>query len=91
MSETKNPAVQPGEGARAIDTFRTHYISKAAIVQAEKSVREHQLLHLADGFDYFGECACMLAYLAGYAPEMTIRDANDMVTKLINERRHLHE
>ena len=88
---TKDPAIQPGEGARAIDTLHAHYIAQDSWHQAEISVREHQEHLLADGFDYFGEMACMLAYLAGYCPEMPVRVANDIVTKLIAERRHLHE
>ncbi len=88
---TKSPAIQPGEGARAIDTFREHYIADDRWIQAKKAVRRHQLEDLDKGLDYFAESACLIWYLAGYAPEMPVRVAQEIVGKLIAERRRLHE
>lgn len=86
---TKDPAIQPGERARAIDTFRIDYIASERWIQAENAVREYQIKKLASGLDCFGEMALMLAYLTGYAPEMPLHTAHEIVTKLVEERRHI--
>ena len=85
---TKDPAIQPGECARAIDTFRTYYIAQDDLNQAENALREHQKT-LDDKFDFFGEFALLIAYLSGYAPQMPLYTANEIATKLVKERRNM--
>lgn len=87
MSKTKNPAIQPGECARAIDTFRNDYIASGELFQVKNTLQAHQLRHLTSGFDYLEECCLLLAFLAGYAPDMPIGMANDIVTELVRERK----
>lgn len=85
----KDPAIVPGECARAIDTFREDYIADGRWIQAQIAVRKYQRKNLATGFGYMEEFACMLSFLAGYAPEMPVRVASDIVSKLIKERRKM--
>lgn len=86
MSKTKNPAIQPGEGARAIDTFRNDYIASGKMFQAQNALKAHQLRHLASGFNYLEECCLMMAFLAGYAPDMPLGMAHEIITELARER-----
>lgn len=83
----KDPANKPGESARAIDTFRKDYTACGRWEQAANALQKHQIKALSDGFDYFGECSCMFAFLAGFAPEMPLGVANDIVVKMVEERR----
>ena len=89
MNKKKDPAQTPGEGARAIDTFRNDYTKNGEWDQAIENVRKFQLEELAEGNNLLEERALMLAYLSGYSPRMPVRVANDIVTKLTRERRHM--
>lgn len=89
MSKTKDPAILPGEGARAIDTFRTDYTTSGNLNQVESTLKAHQMRHLSNGFNYLEECCLLLAFLAGYAPDMPLKMANDIVSELVHERKGL--
>ena len=64
MVNEKDPAMMPGEGARAIDTFRNDYSANGSIEQAEKALRRENFGNGFNDFGYFDEMACMMAYLA---------------------------
>lgn len=88
MNKKNNPAILPGDGARAFDTIRDDSITKIW-EQAISVVREWQLK--SSFIDYNDEFATLISSFAGYAPDMPVRTAYDLTTKLINERRGWHE
>lgn len=89
MVNEKDPAMMPGEGARAIDTFRFDYSANGSIEQAEKALRNENFGNGFNDFGYFDEMACMMAYLAGYAPGMPVKTAYEMITRIVKERRQM--
>ena len=89
MVNEKDPASLPGEGARAIDTFRNDYIRSITVEQAEKALRKEEFGIGFYDFGYFDEMACMIAYLSGYAPEMPVKTAYELIKKIVKERRQM--
>lgn len=82
----KDPAEMPGEGARAIDTFRKDYSAEIEEAQAANILRELQIEGEFSGYGYLEEVALMLSYLAGFKPEMGISVANKIASKVAAER-----
>lgn len=82
----KDPAEMPGEGARAIDTFRKDYSAEIEEAQAANKLRELQIEGEFSGYGYLEEVALMISYLAGYNPGMRISVANEIASKVAAER-----
>ena len=78
MSKKENPAIMPGDGARAFDTIQDDFI---------KSVREFQLSEDWTGRGYCCEYMSLIAYISGYNGKFPVADAHKLATKLIKERR----
>lgn len=89
MVNEKDPATRPGEGARAFDTFRNDYNANGSVEQVEKALRREEFGKGFTDFGYFDEMACMMAYLAGYAPGMPVKTAYEMITRIVKERRQM--
>jgi hypothetical protein len=87
-SMKKDPAIQPGEGARAIDTFHPHYITAEEFGQAFESAKNflEQQYGETRCEDYFDGYATLTSYLAGYAANMPLGVAFEGVRKILHER-----
>ena len=85
---TKNPAIQPGEDARAIDTFHAHFITEDEIAQAFESARNYlvRLYGTERQEDYLDGFSTILSYLAGYAANMPLSVAWEGTRKILHER-----
>ena len=86
MSKKKDPAIQPGDGARAFDTIRDDFITDKwgyAIELVKKRQLEQE-----NWIDYHDEFSTLIACFAGCAPDMPLKIAYTLSRKLINERRN---
>ena len=85
---TKDPAVAPGEGARAIDTFHAHFITEDEFAQAFESAKNYlaQLYGESRSEDYLDGFSTLTSYLAGYAANMPLNVAFEGVRKILHER-----
>ena len=83
---TKDPAIQPGEGARAIDTFHAHCITEDEFAQAFECAKRHLEKTHDKGEGYLDGFSTIISYLAGYAANMPLHVAWTGTVKILRER-----
>lgn len=88
MNKKNDPAIQPGDGARAFDTILNDSITEP-FGWAISVVRKYQLEGKYEDFN--DEFSTLISYFAGCEPDMPLRTAYELVTKLIKERRGWNE
>ena len=88
MNTKNNPAIQPGEGARAIDTFRLYSNTGEDFTQAFAAVKKFLIKDYgAEGKEgYYEGFTSAISYLSGYARNMPIHIAFSGVRKILSER-----
>ena len=78
VTNKKDPAIMPGDGARAIDAIRDDFIRNAQEFQHSKDWTGETLSY---------EALMILAFMRGGKPNVPFHMAYDEVLKLVEERR----